>query len=228
MNRTIRPVSIGLLLGVLGLLFGIFWAMYITVNHEKIHAAFSESAGAARGRLHAPEEHGKDAGASHDHAGSEGHDSGPHAHDAAEAHDGGAAHMTDEKSMDEAAPADAHVHGLKATHNEDPAAAAHERLTRGHIHAMGLGILTISVSLVISLTAAPNALKTLASACIGVGSLFYPFAWIIMGYRTPSIGVEAAQESVFLIAAMSIVLVLAGLFICLFYLLKGMVAGENA
>lgn len=214
MNRMIRPVSIGLLLGVIGLLFGIFWAMYIVVNHEKIHAAFSESAAAAKARLHAPEGHGKDAGAHHD--------DGAHPHDPAEAQDGHAAHMADERSVDEAAPADTHAHAMHENRAEE---AAHERLTRGHIHAMGLGILTISVSLVISLTTAPNALKTLASACLGVGSLFYPFAWIIMGYRTPSIGVEAAQESVFLIAAMSIALVLAGLFICLFYLLKGMVGG---
>ncbi len=226
MNRTIRPVSIGLLLGILGLLFGIFWAMYITVNHERIHAAFSERAGAAKGRLHAPEEHGEDAGASHDHAGSEGHDHGAPPHDSTEAHDVHAAHMTDDKSVDEAAPADTHKH---APEHEDPAEeAAHERLARGHLHAMGLGILTISVSLVISLTAAPNVLKTLASACLGVGSLLYPFAWIIMGYRTPSIGVEAAQESVFPIAALSVALALAGLLICLFYLLKGMAGGENA
>lgn len=225
MNRTIRPVSIGLLLGVLGLLFGIFWAMYITVNHERIHAAFSERAGAAKGRLHAPEEHVKDAGASHDHAVSEGHDHGAPPHDSTEAHDDHAAHMTDEKTPGEAAPADTHSHAM----HEDPAEeAAHERLAKGHVHAMGLGVLTICVSLVISLTAAPNVLKTLASACLGVGALLYPSAWIIMGYRTPSIGVEAAQESVFPIAALSVALVLAGLLICLFYLLKGMAGGENA
>jgi len=212
MNRTIRPVSIGLLLGILGLFFGIFWAMYITVNHEKIHEAFSKSAGASL-----EEKFVIQGGSSHDQA--------PHGHDGPEAHEGRAGHVMDEKSVKAPKPADTHLHGLP----EDPAAEAHERLTRGHVHAMGLGVLTISVSLVISMIGAPNALKTLASACLGVGSLFYPLAWIVMGYRTPSMGIEAAQESVFPIAALSIALVLIGLFICFFYLLKGMVGrGENA
>ena len=208
MNRTIRPVSIGLLLGIIGLFFGIFWAMYITVNHEKIHEAFSKSAGAAlRGKSAAQ-------------TAPAGHDQTPHGHDGPEAH------VMDEKAAPAVKPADTHDHGK---HDDPTAKAAHERLVRGHIHAMGLGILTISVSLVISMTGAPNALKTLASACLGVGSLFYPLAWIVMGYRTPSMGIEAAQESVFPIAALSIPLVLIGLFICLFYLLKGMAGrGENA
>lgn len=219
MNRTIRPVSIGLLLGILGLLYGVFWAMYITVHHERIHAAFKESAGAAKGPIpvHAPEEGHKDAGAPHDH--------GSHPHDPAEANEGGGARMTDEKPEKEAVLSDTHAH---ATHDDPVEEAAHERLVKGHVHAMGLGVLTICVSLVISLTAAPKALKTLASACLGVGALLYPSAWIIMGYRTPAIGVEAARGSVFPIAALSVLLVLSGLLISLFYLIKGMVSGGES
>src|SRR5574337_161879 len=44
---SLRPVILGLLLGLISLVFGIFWAAYITVNHDRIHRTLSESAGAA-------------------------------------------------------------------------------------------------------------------------------------------------------------------------------------
>lgn len=108
-------------------------------------------------------------------------------------------------------------------HDSQLMAIAHERLARGHLHAMGLGVLTICICLVLALIQAPPGMKTLASASAGIGGLFYPLAWIIMGFRTPSLGAEAAADSVFPIAALSILLILIGVLLTLFYAIRGYV-----
>lgn len=189
MQQTLRPVSIGLFLGLCTILFGIFWAMYLTVKHEQIHASLEE-----RGRAALEEKFviAPPTGAGHDHGGAK----------APEA--GATGHMG--------------VAGRGNALMEE----AHERLTRGHVHAMGLGILSITLSVALSFLNVPARMKTLSSACMGVGGLFYPFAWIIMGFRTTALGAEAAAESVLPIVAFSVFLVFAAILLTLVYLIKGL------
>ena len=97
---------------------------------------------------------------------------------------------------------------------------SHTRLRRGHIHAMGLGTLTILLSLVIAFTSAPDKIKTIVSILTGIGGIIYPLAWIIMGYRTPALGPDAADVSVRFIAGPGIVLVVLGILTTIFFLLK--------
>jgi len=217
MQPFLRPVGIGLIIGLMSLLFGVFWAVYITVNHESIHRTLSESAAAvikdkfvinsapeaghAESRGHGAHEH-----SSHDHGAS------PSAND----HDGHSAVAGSRGEASMAPVAQAH-HG----HDDPLMALAHERLTRGHLHAMGLGLLTICVSLMLALIRAPAKMKTLASAAAAIGGFFYPFAWIIMGFRTTALGAEASAESVFPIAAFSVALVAAGLLLTLYYFIAG-------
>ncbi|MBI5560510.1 MAG: hypothetical protein HY883_04485 [Deltaproteobacteria bacterium] len=98
---------------------------------------------------------------------------------------------------------------------------AHERLTRGHIHWMGLGLVTIAVSLLLAFLNSPPGVKTVASLLTAVGGFFYPLNWIIMGFRTPSLGSEAAQDSVMFTAGPTIFFVLAGVLITIYCLLRG-------
>lgn len=242
MQPSLRPVALGLILGLLSLFFGAVWAVNLTVNHDRIHNRLNESAmsvisgkfvinknsghghaahtapsgGAVTGQSH---EHGEATAAANDHAS---HDQGTQA----EGHDDHAAAPVDHNAHNpHGAAADASAEQAPARHGHDTdwMAAAHERLSKGHLHAMGLGLLTICVSLLLSMLRSPLKVKTLASACAGIGGFFYPFAWIIMGFRTPALGIEGAQVSVFPIAAFSVLLILAGILLTLFYLILALV-----
>lgn len=215
MNKELRPVSIGLILGVVGLLSGILWAMYIVVGHEAIHDRLS-------GSIVAPHESpvvSEPVAVEADH------------HKDADAKDGQSAKGG--HSHNSSMPAEGHPHGHVAAQGSVPVSmsvsghdspimeAAHERLTRGHLHAMGLGTVAVVISLVLAFLGGPNWLKTIASASVGVGGLIYPLSWIVMGFRTPALGIEGAHESVFMIVAASAPLVLGGLFITLILIIKG-------
>ena len=105
---------------------------------------------------------------------------------------------------------------------------AHTRLKRGHLHAMGLGLLAIAISFIFAFTTAPDRIKTAASILTGLGGLIYPFAWIVMGYRTPGLGPNAAEASVTIIAGPGIALVLLGIFTAGLFLLKDLFIKKNA
>ncbi len=186
MREGIRPVGIGLVLGMLSLFFGIFWAIYLVAGHEQIHKTLEQSKRPAMEEKISPPE--TQDGHSHNHS-----------------------------RADEAAVGS---EGQMPTHEDPAIGEAHEMLTRGHIHEMGLGMLAIAISVVLSMLFIPDWLKTIASACAGVGGLFYPVAWIVMGFRAPAIGMEAADKSVMPIAGFGIALVLIGLAITFFGTLK--------
>ncbi|TAN64218.1 hypothetical protein EPN18_00470 [bacterium] len=205
MHNAVRPVAIGFILGIMSLFFGIFWAVYLVVNHDAIHKTLEASANAAISS--------KFVAVSQEHVRGHTHANAKSGH----AHEGHSSVSKDDTGAPGVLPA-RHEEGSK--HDNPLMEAAHDRLTRGHIHAMGLGLIVICVSLVLVLLDAPARAKTIASACLGVGGFFYPFAWIIMGYRTVVMGAGAAQESVLPIVALSVPLVLIGLLICFFYLVK--------
>ncbi|MDP2689368.1 MAG: hypothetical protein Q8P48_04550 [Deltaproteobacteria bacterium] len=204
MKVVMRPVSVGLILGLLGLIFGIAWASYLASNHDDIHRRLAESRRAAIEQKFVLQSGGEAPAAHHSHGAQRGAANG-HGHSAAR--EGGLE--------------------VNAQEHDDPVMEeAHERLTRGHLHAMGLGILAISVSLVLGFIPAPHNLKTLASACLGTGGIFYPLSWILMGLRTVTLGQEAAARSVIPIAGLSMLLVVTGIVITLVYLLRYAFKGE--
>ncbi len=202
MKIVMRPVSVGLILGLLGLIFGMAWASYLAANHDDIHRRLAESQRAAIEEKFVLQPEGETPAAHHSHG-----------------TEGGAANW-----HSAASEGGLEVHA--EAHDDPVMEEAHERLTRGHLHAMGLGILAISVSLVLGFIPAPHNLKTLASACLGTGGIFYPLSWILMGFRTVTLGQEEAARSVIPIAGLSMLLVVTGIVITLIYLLRYAFKGE--
>jgi len=64
-------------------------------------------------------------------------------------------------------PAGVHKEHFKGKYDNPLMEISHRRLTRGHIHAMGLGIVTIIVSLILAFTSATYRIKTIASTLQG-------------------------------------------------------------
>ncbi|MBI5286090.1 MAG: hypothetical protein HY878_00675 [Deltaproteobacteria bacterium] len=112
-----------------------------------------------------------------------------------------------------------------ADKHEDPIIElSHRRLLRGHLHLMGLGLVTIVLSLTLTFTSAPDKIKTIASILTGLGGLIYPLAWIVMGYRTPSLGPEGAEASVVTIAGPGVAFVSLGILTAIVFLLRDVFA----
>ncbi|MBI5491295.1 MAG: hypothetical protein HY893_00015 [Deltaproteobacteria bacterium] len=209
MREAIRPVRLGVLLGLFGLVFGIGWAFWLVLGHERIHASLEERAAAVErtGVEAAVTGHAEPSGQkpvlkthSHTHGG-DGHNN---------------AVATGEMKAQES-------HGA---HKSPVMELAHTRLVRGHLHAMGLGLAAVLISLVVAGTSAKNWLKTVASISTGLGGLIYPLAWVIMGYRTPSLGSDAAEASVMTIAGPGVALVLLGISIAAAFLIKDMFSNQ--
>lgn len=247
-REELKPVTIGLLLGLLSVFFGILWAVYLTVNHEDIHRGLeadasasledkfvinsapnghdrsSHGAGITAAEPHSNHSAGQAESNAHDHSAHGTHDQGSPA-PAAESGDDVGVRIEEIKAGlgRELKDESTRLHGA---HESPSMEAAHERLTMGHLHAMGLGVMTIAVSALLAFIPAPLRLKTLASACMGTGGIFYPLAWIVMGFRTAASGMEAAQQSVLPMVALSVFLVLAGILLTLIFLFKWMLKGE--
>jgi hypothetical protein len=216
--QQIRPVRIGLILGILSILFGISWAVYIAAGHEAIHDTLRT------GRTAAVVESEAGGMAVNEELREDGH---PHGHDDVNEddnhHDNGEAY---EGVASEGGGAE--EHGRHAAHDDPVMEEAHEMLARGHLHAMGLGLVTLSVSMVLAFVCAPGWLKTVGSVCVGAGGLLYPFSWITMGYKLPSLGMEAAEKAVLPIVGISVLLVLAGLVITFCCLVAGFFCRETS
>lgn len=234
MNEIIRPVRYGILIGLLGFIFGIAWAFWLVLGHEKIHKQLEQ------GALKAKEEHSlleflepnsamahtdaKTEGGGHSHGqplkdthqhGEEGASAENHEHEQMMEAD---QHMMQMGEM-------GHYHG-EGMHDSPIMELAHKRLARGHLHAMGLGLLTIALSFILAFTSAPDRIKTVASVLTGLGGIIYPIAWMVMGYRTPALGPDAAEASVTIIAGPGIALVLLGIFTAGIFLLKDIFSGK--
>ena len=202
MMDAIRPVRPGILIGLIGILFGISWAFWLVLGHEKIHSSLEASRAAVQQPV---EEAGRPAAENRIK-------SVKHLHSDGEEH----MHVKKEAAAQENPPQ--HAHG--AGHDDALMELAHTRLMRGHLHAMGLGLGAIIISLVLSFTSAQAWIKTAASVSAGIGGLIYPLAWIFMGYRTPSLGPELAEASVTLITGPGVALFVAGVLAAVFFILK--------
>ncbi|MEE9615141.1 MAG: hypothetical protein V3W31_09400 [Thermodesulfobacteriota bacterium] len=237
MYAPVKPVRIGLFLGLSTLIFGIIWAAFIATQHERIHEILEESgkpsypdvppAALLANKTPPPQNEMTAAPAGHedhdhDHAVSK--EPTPQTEESShgdhEEHD----HSAGTMSMGEMEVGG--EGGGEHLHDSPLLDLAHTRLTRGHIHAMGLGLLAIAVSFVLAFSTTPTRVKTALSTCIGMGALTYPFSWILMGFRTPEIGAEAAEASVMLLVGPAMLLVLAGVVGAAFYLLRDTAGGE--
>lgn len=196
-----RQVGVGLLFGLIGVLFGLAWVVYLTANHEGIHDYLSRSAKAAAIEKAAPVS--MDAAPEPKAAHKDGHSHSHGGHAKAPGNSGAGYGNADEAE----ASGHAHSSGLMEL--------AHERLAKAHAHAMGLGMLSIAVSLTLAFIPASPRLRTVAAASIGAGGLLYPFSWLIMGLRTPSLGASGAEASAMPIIGLSVLLVGAGLVLAL-------------
>jgi len=94
---------------------------------------------------------------------------------------------------------------------------AMERLLRGHIHFMGVGLLAVVLSLVMAQAPVSVGWKKAVAWAAGLGAVLYPPSWILMGLRTPALGAEAAEESVAWLFVPAVGLLLASLLAALFF-----------
>ncbi len=215
MIDVIKPVRYGILIGLLGIVLGIGWAFYLVLGHEGIHRTL-EAIGAKAGQdavvlangrgAERPEAEITTERKVHAHK-----DSAPHGHGqtpATQSQDKGHETMGGERE------------GGGGHHNNPVIALSHTRLVRGHLHAMGLGLATILISIILAFTTAGKRVKTAAPVLTGLGGIIYPVAWVVMGYLTPALGAEAAEKSVVFIAGPGVALVLLGVFTASFSLLR--------
>jgi len=172
----------GLILSTLALILGVCWAGYLAVNHEQLHGGFEKQEAAHK----------------HAHTGQTGTD--------ITAIMLGIAIPDVDAHGDEPHPAVAQAkrtnHDAQATpthqhsHSGSLATDAMQRLLRGHIHWMGLGILSSVMLLITAFTSLKSCGKKLLGWTFGIGAVAYPVSWILMGFRTVRMGPEAAENSV--------------------------------
>ena len=242
----IRPVRYGILIGLLSLTFGIGWAFWLVLGHERIHKSLEERAverkeahsfiqllepdnvmahtdikvgegrlspNASIGDVPSKRETTRVSPTANEDTHQHAEEGKPRQKDEHMQMMGEGEHMTPTSEEDK----DQHFEG---GHDSPIMELAHKRLVRGHIHAMGLGLVTIAISFILAFTSAPDRLKTIAPVLAGIGGIIYPFSWIVMGYRTPSLGSAGAEASVTVIFGAGIALVVMGIFTAGVFLLK--------
>lgn len=114
---------------------------------------------------------------------------------------------------------DTHSHGSdpdhaaseQHSHSGNLATDAMQRLLRGHIHFMGLGVLASVLLLITAITSLKSGWKKLLGWSFGIGALAYPPAWIMMGFRTVEMGPQAAEASVMWLFGPAVGLLLASM-----------------
>ena len=207
-REMIRDVHHGIGMGLLALLLGVFWAAYLATGHETLHGAFEEQEAKqhqaqeaemmqemnmsmmsmdAHQHTHPPgETHTDGEAAAHSHAdagAAAGHSHASHDHDAMHQH----------------------------SHSGSLATDAMQRLLRGHIHFMGVGLLSILLLILVASTSLAKCWKKVFGWTFGIGALTYPMAWILMGFRTVEMGPEAAEASVLWLFGPAVALLLGSM-----------------
>jgi len=174
----------------MALIMGALWAAYVATHHQELHGGFEQQQAqleqvAMQQRME--NFNMDDMGMGHPHEAniSENH------HGAQAAQSSGHGHATQA-----AAHGDGHAKGAQHSHTGSLANDAMQRLLRGHIHAMGLGVLTCVLLLVVVFTSLKDIWKKVFGFTFGLGAVLYPPAWVIMGFRTVELGPEAAEASI--------------------------------
>ncbi len=182
-REIIQFVRHGLLLSVMALIAGLSWAGYLATHHEQLHGGFEQQEAVLKARERRQQ--------TSMHVALLREAPRAHAHGA---HDG-------------EPPDIIHRH----SHSGSLAMDAMQRLMRGHIHWMGLGILSTVLLLIVACTSLKAVWKKTLGWTFGIGSLAYPVAWIVMGFRTVTMGSETAEASVMWLFIPAAGLVLASL-----------------
>jgi len=182
-TQIINTVRHGLILGIVALIMGALWAAYMATNHEKLHGAFEAQQISIQQAMMEKQMNGMamdDMGMGHAH----GSEMAADHHNEVQPHAEGG-HQ-------------AGSHGDSALHSHSGSLAkdAMQRLLRGHIHAMGLGVLVCVLLLIVAFTSLKDVWKKVFGLTFGLGAVLYPPAWVIMGFRTVELGPEAAEASI--------------------------------
>ncbi len=188
-------VGHGLLLSVLALILGLCWAGYLAVNHEQLHGEFEKQEAAMRSaQIHhtVPDMLGMIS---------------DYALPRAEAH-GNEPHPSEQGAH--ADHQDAHQ---QHSHSGSLATDAMQRLMRGHIHWMGVGVLSAIMLLIVAFTSLKMCWKKLLGWTFGIGAVTYPLSWILMGFRTVILGPEGAEASVLWLFGPAVALLLGSLLV---------------
>ncbi len=172
LKESFKSVHHGMAMGLLALILGALWAAYMATHHESLHGAFEDQQAKAQKIEMNRMMEGMDM---------DGMSMG-HTHEA-------------EKIGSDA---DGHAHAAEAQHSHSGSLAtdAMQRLLRGHIHFMGIGLLSILMLVMVAATTLKSCWKKVFGWTFGLGSLLYPPAWILMGFRTVELGPQAAEASV--------------------------------
>lgn len=189
MQHTIEPVRHGLMLALLAMICGALWAGYLATHHEQLHGGLETQELAQQ---------------------------------QAEMQALMADLSMEEMNMDNPPAATEHEHapgtpphehtaGHQHSHTGSLAGDAMQRLLRGHIHFMGLGLLAAVLLLVTAFTGLKPCYKRLLGWSFGIGALAYPPAWITMGFRTVGMGPEAAEASIMWLFAPAVALLIGSL-----------------
>ncbi|MDQ6989694.1 MAG: hypothetical protein Q9M19_07410 [Mariprofundaceae bacterium] len=204
-TQLINPVRYGLMLGIFALLAGASWAAYMATHHEQLHGAFETQ----QGEIQQKHTQKMMQGMAMDEM-----DMGEHAHAA----NASADHHQQPKTG-HAHAGNGHEAGAQHSHTGSLANDAMQRLLRGHIHAMGLGILSCVLLLIVALTTLKDCWKKVFGFTFGLGAVLYPPAWVIMGFRTVELGPEAAEASIMWLFGPAVGLLLGSMVALLFVLL---------
>jgi hypothetical protein len=189
-NTIINPVRHGLIMAVTALICGALWAAYMATHHEQLHSSFEaqEEKSQQTQMQHLMDDLSMDstqAGLTHNSLPPTTH---AHGHDAVE-------HATDGQH----------------SHSGSLAQDAMQRLLRGHIHFMGIGVLAAVLLLITVFTSLKPCWKKTLGWTFGLGALAYPPAWILMGFRTVELGPQAAEASVMWLFAPAVGLLLGSM-----------------
>lgn len=214
-TQLLTPIRFGLIMGIAALIFGALWAAYIATHHEQLHGGFE----AQQENMQQTQIHEMMQGLSMDdmdmhHADETNMPANHHQQNSAHRHAGG--HEVE-----------AHKTSAQHSHSGSLATDAMQRLIRGHIHAMGLGVLVCVLLLVVAFTGLKDGWKKVLGYSFGLGALAYPPAWIIMGFRTVELGPEAAEASIMWLFAPAVGLLLVSMVAVFLVLVIELLQAQN-
>lgn len=196
----LKPVQHGFAMAVLALICGSLWAGYLATHHEQLHGAFEaqETKQQQIQMQHSMQDMNMQ-GMGMDHA---------HAEDMTASQSSAHEHADGAQSgHHKGGQADEMMH----SHSGSLAMDAMQRLLRGHIHFMGIGILVIAVLILVASTGLKPCWKKAFAWTFGLGALFYPPAWILMGFRTVELGPQGAEASVLWLFGPAVALLIGSL-----------------
>ncbi len=182
-REIIRPIRHGLLLSMTAIVLGILWATYLVAHHEQLHGGFEKQEAALKAKeMRQMDMKDMSLGMLTDQLIPQAHAHGDEAHE--EEHTI-AGHNDGQHEAK-------HQH----SHSGSLAMDAMQRLLRAHIHWMGLGILSAVMLLITAFTSLKTGWKKTLGWTFGIGTLVYPVAWIVMGFRTVVMGPDVAEASI--------------------------------